>query len=143
VLVRVHGIGVLIEGAAGSGKSALALALLDRGHILVADDAVELRGSRGRLTGHCPNPLQGLLEVRGLGIVDARRLFGRAQFRRATPIGLVAILRRSPARVLRDLMPSVTRRGVRLPAVYLGAGVGHNPAVILETACRLLRPRRA
>jgi HPr kinase/phosphorylase len=80
VFLLVHGIGVLIEGAAASGKSTLALDLLARGHALVADDAVELRRpAAGVVVGRCPGVLKGYLEARGLGIVDVRAMHGAAR----------------------------------------------------------------
>jgi len=68
-LVRVGGYGVLLLGDSGAGKSDLALQLLDRGHQLIADDAVDVREVNGRLEGTCPSTLAGLLEPRGLGII--------------------------------------------------------------------------
>ena len=68
-LVR-HGHGLLLLGESGSGKSDLALRLLDRGWGLIADDRVDLRGDAGQLWAHCPPMLRGRLEVRGLGIVS-------------------------------------------------------------------------
>jgi HPr kinase/phosphorylase len=68
-LVRIGGCGVLLLGDSGAGKSDLALQLLDRGHQLIADDAVDVREVDGRLEGSCPSRLAGLLEPRGLGII--------------------------------------------------------------------------
>jgi len=77
VLVDIYGLGVLIQGEPGIGKSECALELLKRGHILVADDAVEIQHRRGALLrGACPEPLKHYLEVRGLGIIDVKLLFG-------------------------------------------------------------------
>ncbi|MDR0953052.1 MAG: HPr(Ser) kinase/phosphatase [Elusimicrobiota bacterium] len=77
VLVKVSGMGVLIRGDAGIGKSECALELIKRGHILVADDIVEVQRRRGNvLIGTCPPMLQHYMEVRGLGILDIELLFG-------------------------------------------------------------------
>jgi HPr kinase/phosphorylase len=77
VLVKVSGLGVLIRGDAGIGKSECALELIKRGHILVADDVVEIRRRRGgKLVGSCPPMLRHYMEVRGLGILDVELLFG-------------------------------------------------------------------
>jgi len=77
VLVKVSGLGVLIRGDAGIGKSECALELIKRGHILVADDVVEVQRRRGHvLIGSCPPMLQHYMEVRGLGILDIELLFG-------------------------------------------------------------------
>lgn len=77
VLVKVSGLGVLIRGDSGIGKSECALELIKRGHILVADDVVEVQRRRGNvLVGSCPPMLQHYMEVRGLGILDVELLFG-------------------------------------------------------------------
>ncbi|NLC35724.1 MAG: HPr kinase/phosphorylase, partial [Alcaligenaceae bacterium] len=77
VFLDVLGVGVLITGESGLGKSELALELISRGHGLVADDAVELsRIAPSIVEGHCPQLLQNLLEVRGLGLLDIRTIFG-------------------------------------------------------------------
>jgi energy-coupling factor transporter ATP-binding protein EcfA2 len=71
-LVSVRGQGILLTGRSGSGKSDLALALLAAGHMLIADDVVRIIGRRG----YCPTRLEGVLHVRGVGIIDVRRHFG-------------------------------------------------------------------
>ena len=78
-LVSVRGTGVLIVGESGTGKSMTALALLRAGHQLVADDVVEIQAQKGKLFGRSPDAMFGILEVRGIGFVDARRLFGSHQ----------------------------------------------------------------
>lgn len=76
-LVRVGRLGVLLRGASGSGKTALALALIERGHALVADDAVAVRRlGPGLLVGTCPVPLMGAMAVAGLGLIDIARIHG-------------------------------------------------------------------
>lgn len=75
VLICVYGTGVLITGESGSGKSELALGLLDRGHRLVADDAVSIHRTANGLIGRCPEKLVGRIEVRGLGILSIKTLF--------------------------------------------------------------------
>lgn len=76
VLVNVHGKGVLITGESGMGKSEIALELINNGHILVADDRVDVTKSHGRLMGQAPELLSGLLEVRGIGIMNVSQMFG-------------------------------------------------------------------
>jgi len=146
VLLEVHGVGVLIEGAAASGKSTLALDLLSRGHALVADDAVELtRSAPGLVLGRCPPVLQGFLEARGLGIVDIRRMHGPRAVRDQARLDLVVKLargrrplraaerlagRRSTRRLLGEPVPVLT-----LAAPARSAAAGHNLAALVEAAC--------
>lgn len=136
--MKVAGLGVLIEGAPGVGKSALALELLDRGHRLVADDAVEIRKSTdARIIGRCPRTLHGFLEVRGLGILDVRRHFGsRAIHSESTIDLLVHLSKRAPQG---DRLQGSRRQqrllGVSLPRLQLRPG--HNLVVLIEAACRI------
>lgn len=92
-LVQVDGVGVLLRGAAGCGKGETALALLQAGHRLVADDAVRLRAGRGdALHGVCPTLLRGRLAVRGLGLLDVRAHFGAAAWAPRSPVDLLVDL---------------------------------------------------
>ena len=146
VLLEVHGVGVLIEGAAASGKSTLALDLLSRGHALVADDAVELvRPAPGIVLGRCPPVLRGFLEARGLGIVDVRRMHGPRAVRDQARLDLIVKLaqgrrplraserlagRRSTRRLLGEPVPVLT-----LAAPARSPAAGHNLAALVEAAC--------
>jgi HPr kinase/phosphorylase len=132
-------VGVLIEGAAGAGKSALALELLGRGHALVADDAVELRRpAPGVVVGHAPGVLRGYLETRGLGVLDVRRMHGRAALRPGARVSLV--VRLGGRRRLSATQRLGGRRGVRrilgepVPVLSL-APASHNLAALVEAAC--------
>jgi HPr kinase/phosphorylase len=150
VLLEVLSVGVLLTGASGVGKSELALELITRGHRLVTDDAPELeRGADNIVTGHCPAPLAGFLEVRGMGILDIRAMFGDASVRPYKRIGLIIKLvdpaggglptadRVSGSRGTRSLL------GADIPEITLPVAVGHNLAVQVEAGCRdhLLRKR--
>ena len=97
VLMDVLGMGVLISGDSGLGKSELALELISRGHGLVADDVVEIdRIGPNSLEGRCPPLLQGLLEVRGLGLIDIKTVFGETAVRRKMRLKLIVhLVRRS------------------------------------------------
>lgn len=89
VLVRMHGCGVLVTGAAGAGKGMLALGLIDRGATLIADDAVEIyRIGQERVGGVCPEMLRGFLEVRPLGMLDIGAQYGHDRVARACPVDL-------------------------------------------------------
>ena len=142
VLMDVLGVGVLITGDAGTGKSELALELVTRGHGLVADDAVEVaRISPVELEGRCPPLLQNYLEVRGLGLLDVRTIFGETAVRRKIRLRLITHLRRlSPdAMPLPRLQIEEERQeilGVAIPRVTLPVASGRNMAVLLEAAVR-------
>lgn len=76
VFIDVLGLGVLLTGKSGTGKSELALGLINRGHRLIADDSVIFARKKEKIIGFCPPILQDFLEVRGLGILDIRAMFG-------------------------------------------------------------------
>lgn len=139
VLMDVHGVGVLIEGAAASGKSTLALDLLARGHALVADDAVELRRlAAGVIVGRSPGVLRGFLEARGLGVVDIRRMHGARAIRTQARLDLVVqLVPRGRAARGDRLSGARSRRrvlGEPIPAVAFPQ-TRHNLAALVEAAC--------
>ncbi|SEQ78711.1 HPr Serine kinase C-terminal domain-containing protein [Solimonas aquatica] len=148
VLLRVMGVGVLLTGASGVGKSELALELVTRGHQLVADDAVELRRHRGRLIAFAPRLLRGFLEARSLGILNIRRLYGPHSI--AARCELELLLRLEAPQLLRDdgqerlggRRGSVELQGFHLPEISIPIRLGHNLAVLVEAACRDLRLRQ-
>ena len=108
VFMDVLGVGVLITGESGLGKSELGLELISRGHGLVADDAVEFsRIAPNMIEGRCPPLLQNLLEVRGLGLLDIRAIFGETAVRRKMRLKLIVHLVRR----------GTLEEGVRAPAV--------------------------
>ncbi len=93
VLVDIYGEGVLIMGESGIGKSETALELVKRGHRLVADDSVEIRRvSNGTLIGTCPEIIQYFIELRGIGIINVKELFGVESVKPSQPIDLVIYL---------------------------------------------------
>ncbi len=140
VFMDVLGLGVLITGESGLGKSELALELISRGHGLVADDAVELsRTAPGIIEGHCPPLLQNLLEVRGLGLLDIRTIFGETSVRRKMRLKLVVQLVRSNADAferlpVQDLTQDILETPIR--RVMLQVAAGRNLAVLVEAAVR-------
>jgi HPr kinase/phosphorylase len=140
VFLEVHGVGVLVEGPAATGKSTLALDLVARGHALVADDAVELRRpAPGIVLGRCPPVLEGYLEARGLGVLDVRRMHGARAVRRQRRLDLVVRLAPRRGRASADARLSgrrSTRRllGETLPALTLPQ-TSHNLAALVEAAC--------
>lgn len=139
VLVDVYGLGVLIQGDSGIGKSECALELLKRGHILVSDDVVEIQKKRGGLLlGSCPEPLKHYMEVRGLGIIDVKLLFGIGSILNQSRIELVVYLQQwEPTtqyeRVGMDLKTSKIL-DVEVPTVHIPVSPGRNLAVLIEVA---------
>ncbi len=142
VLMDVLGMGVLISGESGLGKSELGLELISRGHGLVADDAVELhRIGPTTLEGRCPPLLHGLLEVRGIGLMDIKTVFGETAVRRKMRLKLIVhLLRRSTHEneyerlPLEDLTQEVL--GLQVRKVVIPVAAGRNLAVLTEAAVR-------
>lgn len=140
VFMDVLGVGVLITGESGLGKSELALELISRGHGLVADDAVELsRTAPHVIEGHCPALLQNLLEVRGLGLLDIRTIFGETSVRRKMRLKLVVhLIRSTPDAFERLPVQDQTQDilGTPIRRVMLQVAAGRNLAVLVEAAVR-------
>jgi HPr kinase/phosphorylase len=141
VLMDVLGMGVLITGDSGLGKSELALELISRGHGLVADDMVEvMQIGPNMIEGRCPDLLQNLLEVRGIGLLDIKAIFGETAVRRRMRIKLVVHLARCSSLDEANRLPAVSQYeellGVAIRKVVLPVAVGRNLAVLLEAAVR-------
>lgn len=144
VFMEVYSIGVLIAGESGSGKSELALELITRGHRLVADDAPEFTQiAPDVLDGTCPELLQDLLEVRGLGVLNIREMFGDTAVKRNKYLRLIVHLERAPE-LSNEAMTRITgESGSRkvldldVPVVQLPVAAGRNLAVLTEAAVRL------
>jgi len=147
-LVDVDGIGVLLLGRSGIGKSECALELVSRGHRLVADDIVELRPDPdGRVIGSAPERVRHYMEIRGLGIVFIPDLFGPESVREAMPIDLVCQLEKwtEGAEYERIGLERATHQvgGASLPRVTLPARPGGSMATVIEVAARDQRQRAA
>ena len=137
VLVKVSGLGVLIKGDAGIGKSECALELIKRGHILVADDVVEVQKMRGgHLVGSCPPMLQHYMEVRGLGIIDVELLFGVASTTESSPIEMEVNLIAPTGEIdrLGIEQQKANILGVEINALTIPVTPGRNLAVLIEVA---------
>ncbi len=138
VLVGVSGIGVLIRGGAGIGKSECALELIKRGHILVADDVVEVQVRWGRfLVGSGPAMLKHYMEVRGLGIIDVELLFGVGSTLDEMNIELEVVLTPPQKNGLDRLgveQKTSNILGVEVPSLTLPVTPGRNLAVLIEVA---------
>jgi HPr kinase/phosphorylase len=142
VFMDILGIGVLLTGESGLGKSELGLELISRGHGLVADDAVDLyRVSQTALEGRCPDLLLNLLEVRGIGLLDIKAIFGETAVRRKMRLKLIVHLVRKET-MDRDferlpyepLSEDILEVPVRKTVIAVDAG--RNLAVLVEAAVR-------
>jgi HPr kinase/phosphorylase len=145
VLLEVYSIGVLITGESGSGKSELALELITRGHRLIADDAPEFTQiAPDVIDGSCPEILQDLLEVRGLGILNVREMFGQTAVKPSKYLRLIihlATTRRmdSDDSGLERIFGDNSYREVldtRVPQTTIPVAAGRNLAVLVEAAVR-------
>ena len=148
VLMDVLGLGVLIAGESGIGKSECALDLIVRGHRLVADDTVEVRRRQETiLIGACPELTRHHMELRGLGVINVKELFGIASTRSSKRVELVVQLERwVPTREyerlgLDDAFHEIL--GLRVPLLKMPVAPGRNVAILVEVAARnqLLRQR--
>ena len=143
VLLDVLGMGVMITGESGVGKSELALELVSRGHGLVADDVVELnRIAPETLEGHCPEILRDFLEVRGLGMLNIRIIFGETAVRRRKNLNLIVHLKKASSSDFNALerlpMENVNENimGLNIRKVIIHVAAGRNLAVLVEAAVR-------
>lgn len=150
VMLEVIGIGVMITGDAAVGKSELALELITRGHRLIADDMVDMhKVAPETLEAHCPPLLQDFLEVRGLGVLNIRTLFGETAVKLQKNLKLIVHLK-APEEEPRESISrldmhasSETILGVSVPKVRIPVAAGRNLAVLVEVAARnhILRMR--
>jgi Serine kinase of the HPr protein, regulates carbohydrate metabolism len=143
VFLDVMGHGVLITGDSGIGKSELALELITRGYRLVADDMVDLyKVAPDRLEGRCPALLRDFLEVRGLGILNIRALFGETAVAPQEDLRLIVDLKKmsklNPGEIDRLEISSTSQDilGVEIPQVRIPVAAGRNLAVLVEVAVR-------
>ncbi len=144
VLVDVYGVGLLITGKSGVGKSESALELVKRGHRLVADDVVVVRKvSQTRLTGTAPDNIRHLMEIRGIGIIDVYTMYGVASVIASKSIDLVVHMElwQEDRTYERIGLGSQTTDilGVKVPYMLLPIHPGRNIAIVLEVAARDLR----
>ena len=148
VFMEIYSIGVLITGESGSGKSELALELISRGHRLVADDAPQFTQiAPDVLDGTCPELLQDLLELRGLGVLNIREMFGDTAVKRNKYLRLVVHLQRMGSGTGERSSDGIDRLtgdvGIRrvldldVPMITLPVAPGRNLAVLTEAAARL------
>jgi HPr kinase/phosphorylase len=147
VLIEVYGEGVLLTGDGGVGKSEAAIELIKRGHRLVADDAVEIRRvSNTTLVGSSPENIRHFLELRGIGIINARRLFGMGAIKNTERIELIVKLEAWDPEKIYDRMGMeneyTTILGIKVPSHTVPVKPGRNLAIILEVAAMNNRQKK-
>ncbi len=142
-LVEINGVGVLITGNSGIGKSETALELVHRGHRLVADDSVEVKRIKNKVIGSAAPAIRDFMEVRGVGIINVRNMFGVASVLSETGIDLIIQLEKWNDKKaydrLGDLQLSENILGVEVPKLLLPVMPGRNIAVVVEVAARNMR----
>ena len=147
VLVEVYGEGVLLMGESGVGKSETAIELVKRGHRLIADDAVEIRRGTGkRLIGTAPELIRYYMELRGIGVVDIRRLFGMSAVKYDSTIDMLINLEVWKDNAVYDRLGAeecyTTLLDVELPTLTIPVKPGRNMAIIVEVAAMNNRNRK-
>ncbi len=147
VLIEVYGEGVLIVGESGVGKSETAIELVKRGHRLVADDAVEIkRVSDISLVGSSPDNIRHFLELRGIGIINTRRLFGMGAVKVSERIDLIIELEAWNNEKVYDRMgvddEFTSILGVKIPSLTIPIKPGRNTAIIIEVAAMNNRQKK-
>ncbi len=137
-LLEVFGVGVLIMGKSSVGKSETALDLVNRGHRLIADDMVDIIASNNRLTGSSPENIRHYMEIRGLGIINVRRLYGSGAVKMSTEIDLVIELEQWKEDFEYDRLGldahSIKILDVEVPHIVVPVRAGRNLALIVEVA---------
>lgn len=147
VLCEVYGEGVLIIGESGAGKSETAVELIKRGHRLIADDAVEIRRTDANtLLGSSPNNIRHFIELRGIGIINARRLFGIGSVKDTEKINMVIRLEPWESGKAYDRLGIDNEYtkilDVKVPVITVPVNPGRNLAVIIETAAMNNRQKK-
>ena len=146
-LVEIYGEGILLLGDSGVGKSETTIELIKRGHRLIADDAVEIkRVSDKTLLGSAPELIKHYVELRGIGVVDVRRLFGMGAVKEAEKINLVIQLENWVEGKMYDRLgmdeETVDILGINVPSITIPVRPGRNLAIILEVAAMNNRQKR-
>ena len=147
VLVEVYGEGILLVGDSGVGKSETAIALIKRGHRLIADDAVEIRRvSSKSLVGQSPENIRHFIELRGIGIINARRIFGMGAVKLQEKIDMCINLEIWDATKVYDRMGMDSEYteilGIKVPVMTIPVKPGRNLAIIIEVAAMNNRQKK-
>ncbi len=147
VLVEVYGEGILLVGDSGVGKSETAIEVIKRGHRLIADDAVEIRRvSTKSLVGQSPENIRHFIEVRGIGIINARRIFGMGAVKPQEKIDMIINLELWDSTKMYDRMGMDSEYteilGIKVPVMTIPVKPGRNLAVIIEVAAMNNRQKK-
>lgn len=147
VLIEVYGEGILLLGDSGIGKSETAIELVKRGHRLIADDAVEIkRVSATTLVGRAPDLIRHYVELRGVGIVDVRRLFGMGSVKDTEKIDLVITMEAWQQNKMYDRLgleeQTTDILGIQVPTIVVPVSPGRNLSVVIEVAAMNARQKR-
>ena len=148
-LLKIFGVGTLIIGDSGIGKSESSLELIARGHKFISDDVVEIfEDGHGRLQGRSPRLTRNFMEIRGLGIINIKEIFGPPALLDKAPINLVVRLKKWSKKIEVDRLglkfqEDYLLAGRRIPQLHIPVAPGRNIATLIEVACRafLLRQR--
>jgi HPr kinase/phosphorylase len=142
-LLKIFGLGVMIIGQSGIGKSESALELLARGYRFISDDVVRVKKTQtGKLTGQAPDLSRNFMEIRGLGIINIRQIFGNRSILRQASIDLVVCLKkwhrqRQEDRLGLKFPEDFIILGERIPQINIPVAPGRNIATLIEVACRV------
>jgi HPr kinase/phosphorylase len=129
VLLNIFGIGVLITGKPGTGKSELALTLIDRGHQLIADDAPEFSVQNGILIGTCPALLHGFLNIRNIGTINVKKIFNAKALKKSANLQLIINIDSGfPASAGNDSEQLLEIQNIKIPQIAT-----KNNAILVET----------
>lgn len=147
VLVEVYGEGILLLGESGVGKSETAIELIKRGHRLIADDAVEIRRVSSRtLVGSAPENIRHFIELRGIGIINARRIFGMGAVKLTEKLDLIINLEQWDSDKMYDRMgldnEVTTILGLNIPSSTIPVKPGRNLSIIIEVAAMNNRQKK-
>lgn len=137
-LLEIFGAGTLLIGSSGIGKSEIALDLIKKGHILVADDKVEIYNVRDKLEGMAPEMIYGMMEVRGIGIINVARMFGINSLKNKTQvkycIELVPFKPEEPIDRIGSLNKTMDFLGVKIPYIKIPVSAGRSISELVEVA---------
>lgn len=147
VMVNVHGLGILLRGPSGIGKSELALSLLDRGHQLISDDALQLERTGNQIIATAPEILRGRLNIRELGIINVEQFFGIGAVNKKQCVNLIIeLLHSEPKQKLAPLPLEYTTQsllGLDIPFIQLTCAPQRDLALLVETAAKQAIQREA